>query len=269
MIKAAAERALTAGPPNTSQQSGTFNFEPSSYFLDHRNSESSAFEGDSTTSPTPSKARSKHDPPSSRNPNKRRRNEKRDSTDSTLSLPSRNPNNADWNDRRRSDVSGSKSNSSSQRHAADPPRPAKEGMEWVWFPDGYWAERERVEIFQRRGESPRKWFSRSPGRRRSSLAQQISEKTSYFSGTSDVPRIQVSTHRVRTNTSGISRSSDAESRLEKLRLGFSFVSPVYPHFISPTGEPEGLYCKTKRNFEERFVPKRKIVCPSIYCCLQN
>ncbi|KAK4214846.1 hypothetical protein QBC37DRAFT_141623 [Rhypophila decipiens] len=24
----------------------------------------------------------------------------------------------------------------------DPPRPAKEGFEWVWFPDGYWAERE-------------------------------------------------------------------------------------------------------------------------------
>lgn len=24
----------------------------------------------------------------------------------------------------------------------DPPRPAKEGYEWVWFPEGYWAERE-------------------------------------------------------------------------------------------------------------------------------
>lgn len=23
----------------------------------------------------------------------------------------------------------------------DPPRPAKDGFEWVWFPDGYWAER--------------------------------------------------------------------------------------------------------------------------------
>ncbi|KAI1503847.1 hypothetical protein F5X99DRAFT_424845 [Biscogniauxia marginata] len=27
----------------------------------------------------------------------------------------------------------------------DPPRPAKEGYEWVWFPGGYWAEREVVE----------------------------------------------------------------------------------------------------------------------------
>ncbi|GAP86344.1 putative RNA polymerase ii accessory cdc73 protein [Rosellinia necatrix] len=28
----------------------------------------------------------------------------------------------------------------------DPPRPAKEGYEWVWFPAGYWAEREIVEV---------------------------------------------------------------------------------------------------------------------------
>ncbi|KAI1877049.1 uncharacterized protein JN550_001121 [Neoarthrinium moseri] len=27
----------------------------------------------------------------------------------------------------------------------DPPRAAREGYEWVWFPQGYWAERERVE----------------------------------------------------------------------------------------------------------------------------
>ncbi|ETS82615.1 hypothetical protein PFICI_04491 [Pestalotiopsis fici W106-1] len=27
----------------------------------------------------------------------------------------------------------------------DPPRPAREGCEWVWFPGGYWAERERVD----------------------------------------------------------------------------------------------------------------------------
>lgn len=27
-------------------------------------------------------------------------------------------------------------------YGVDPPRPPKEGYEWVWFPDGYWAERE-------------------------------------------------------------------------------------------------------------------------------
>ncbi|KAJ8124372.1 hypothetical protein O1611_g9268 [Lasiodiplodia mahajangana] len=36
----------------------------------------------------------------------------------------------------------------------DPPRPAKEGYEWVWFPGGYWAERQIA-------ETPAKDFSRA------------------------------------------------------------------------------------------------------------
>lgn len=28
-----------------------------------------------------------------------------------------------------------------RRASIDPPRPAKDGFEWVWFPEGYWAER--------------------------------------------------------------------------------------------------------------------------------
>ncbi|KAK8090983.1 hypothetical protein PG994_000488 [Apiospora phragmitis] len=52
----------------------------------------------------------------------------------------------------------------------DPPRPAKEGCEWVWFPGGYWAERERVEIprhttrnFKWRKKSGRNSSSRETG----------------------------------------------------------------------------------------------------------
>ncbi|KAK3990082.1 hypothetical protein QBC44DRAFT_380971 [Cladorrhinum sp. PSN332] len=30
----------------------------------------------------------------------------------------------------------------SSTRAIDPPRPAREGFEWVWYPEGYWAERE-------------------------------------------------------------------------------------------------------------------------------
>lgn len=32
-------------------------------------------------------------------------------------------------------------NGDSSSRAADPPREAREGREWVWFPEGYWAER--------------------------------------------------------------------------------------------------------------------------------
>ncbi|OTB08188.1 hypothetical protein M426DRAFT_317290 [Hypoxylon sp. CI-4A] len=42
----------------------------------------------------------------------------------------------------------------------DPPRPAKEGHEWVWFPAGYWAERELV-------EAPRKVMRHFKWRKRS------------------------------------------------------------------------------------------------------
>lgn len=49
-------------------------------------------------------------------------------------------------------------------YGVDPPRPAKDGFEWVWFPDGYWAERpvhEKTE--SRKGSESRlwRWYSRS------------------------------------------------------------------------------------------------------------
>ncbi|POS81266.1 hypothetical protein DHEL01_v200366 [Diaporthe helianthi] len=38
---------------------------------------------------------------------------------------------------------GSRESTSNSRNSAgqDPPRPARDGFEWVWFPEGYWAER--------------------------------------------------------------------------------------------------------------------------------
>jgi AAA family ATPase len=61
----------------------------------------------------------------------------------------------DWANAARGDVHENTSESTSHRdsftpdsqvgesfgHPLDPPRPAREGMEWVWFPEGYWAER--------------------------------------------------------------------------------------------------------------------------------
>ncbi|KAM7202904.1 hypothetical protein V8F33_002562 [Rhypophila sp. PSN 637] len=50
----------------------------------------------------------------------------------------------------------------------DPPRPAKEGFEWVWFPEGYWAEREfkslpqpASETGKRRGSNTYKGWKKS------------------------------------------------------------------------------------------------------------
>lgn len=46
-------------------------------------------------------------------------------------------------------------------YGLDPPRPAKEGFEWVWFPGGYWAERERAEIPTSQSSRVFKWRKRS------------------------------------------------------------------------------------------------------------
>ncbi|KAH8202555.1 hypothetical protein TruAng_003266 [Truncatella angustata] len=46
------------------------------------------------------------------------------------------------------------------RAVIDPPRLAKEGFEWVWFPEGYWAERERVDFISN-AKFNLKWRNRS------------------------------------------------------------------------------------------------------------
>jgi hypothetical protein len=44
----------------------------------------------------------------------------------------------------------------------DPPRPAREGYEWVWFPEGYWAEREmRSQYGNSKAADHRRWKWRS------------------------------------------------------------------------------------------------------------
>ena len=254
MLRAAVQRAF--------KESATPIHEPTSYFADHYPDNSlNPMDGDATTSPAPSGARSKQSYSSSRN-SRRHRAGTQGSVDSSTIVSDRNPSNSDWNSRRRSDFSGITSYAVSwQRHASDPPRPAKDGMEWVWFPAGYWAERERVEIGPRKEDSPRKWFNRSSSSpsRRTSNPQKPPDILTSFSQSLEVPMPR--------KGSGFSGISNAESRLEKLRLGFSYMSPTYPHFVSPSGEREGLYCKTKRNVEGKLVPKRKLVGPmlSFWC----
>ncbi|GAW10747.1 hypothetical protein ANO14919_000820 [Xylariales sp. No.14919] len=46
-------------------------------------------------------------------------------------------------------------------HGIDPPRPAKDGYEWVWFPAGYWAEREIAETPSKDLTKSFRWRKRS------------------------------------------------------------------------------------------------------------
>ncbi|KAI0541509.1 hypothetical protein GGR58DRAFT_529177 [Xylaria digitata] len=46
-------------------------------------------------------------------------------------------------------------------NSIDPPRPAKDGYEWVWFPAGYWAEREIAEAPTKDSTKSFRWRKRS------------------------------------------------------------------------------------------------------------
>lgn len=54
----------------------------------------------------------------------------------------------------------------------DPPRPAKDGFEWVWFPEGYWAER----------PAPRRGSSKGQGTSSAGSAGKIFRWTSRANG---------------------------------------------------------------------------------------
>jgi parafibromin len=255
------------------QQSSNFDPELSSFFLVRRNSNSHSTTFDSGSSAVSplfgSRARTYQRSQRSQRSGESYRihhGKNVNSASSAVSISNRHPNFTDWNNRRKSDFSGPDSCASTQRHSVDPPRPPREGMEWVWFPEGYWAERERVEIDPKREQSPKKWFNRSAVRKSSNSTHKTAAKSVPFTTVIDVPRVQTGSLRRQTDTSdkASSKRSDSNSHLSKVRRGLSFISPTYPHFISPSGQPEGLYCKTRRNVEGRFVQRPKLVRPEFF-----
>jgi hypothetical protein len=133
----------------------------------------------------------------------------------------------------------------------------------VWFPDGYWAERERVECTTRNRKTQQKWFTRPDGRAKSSTSG--NSKNASRDHTNTLPKIRIGGSKSAgdsptTSLEADDHTSETESRTSKgskLRKSLKYMSPVYPYFASPTGEREGLYCKTKRGLG--VAPKRKMV----------
>lgn len=140
---------------------------------------------------------------------------------------------ADWNER----VVQEEPQTQTVRHPGDPPRPAKEGYEWVWYPEGFWAERP----LNKGDEKSTGWFSKSSSNRRS-----------VYESMSPGKRESVSPTSLRQN-SPINKSTTTEhSRSPKARKShgstvLQMLSPTYPHFVSPKGKPESLYRKVRRS----------------------
>lgn len=134
----------------------------------------------------------------------------------------------------------------------DPPHPSKKRYEWVWFPDGYCAEREMIELPRdTKSKTRATWKSRIIGasrRTNKSNQQELAGlKVGSFSNPTIVPRTRQQYSHGSGRELSLMNKSNYKIQSSKLRRSLQYMSPSYPHFLSPDGEPEGLYCKTKRS----------------------
>ncbi|KAF4637271.1 hypothetical protein G7Y89_g786 [Cudoniella acicularis] len=176
----------------------------------------------------------------------------------------------DWNEKRGSDSLQWTFNQG--RHPADPPRPPRPGMEWVWFPEGYWAERERkeLELFPRKEKSRKRWFNKSsntstntntntPTPRRS-VSKNLQATPQRLSRASKPPIPQIKIGSISSykwsSKASESRRNDNQSR-DSISAPQSRKSPNERSSILYAGEKEGLYYKARKSIGSRFWKKSK------------
>ena len=182
---------------------------------------------------------------------------------SSLSLGKGYPLNVtDWNEKGHEEIRSS-SRDCVSRHVATLPHPAREGYEWVWFPEGYWAEREWPGSFSQQ-EKSRKWFRQPSARLGDPSLLSGGDKGSKSMADTSLPHLTVGSKS--SHVSSFQSSQKTECKVRKptnpksrIRKGLHYVSPTHPHFTSPTGQPEGLYCKFKRGIETKVIHKPQMV----------
>lgn len=157
------------------------------------------------------------------------------------------------------------------RQLADPPRPAREGLEWVWFPEGYWAERPLLVTLPAVRPMARpapltqpvppvfRWRSRRSKSQRRSRDRDVVDSTyddvpdgspgSNSSWKQSFPSFSIARKHSGTTSTTDQTSVRSIPAVRRITRGLSYLSPTYPHWTSPDGDPEGLYCKTKRNIK--------------------
>jgi hypothetical protein len=149
-------------------------------------------------------------------------------------------------------------------HPADPPRPAREGMEWVWFPEGYWAERERKEMFmtESKHRTIQKWFNRIPDTR---LISPFQDQSPGGSPTKTlIPRIKIGSINTRKSSSRGSSRRHSERHSEPVRNSSLKKRGRNMLSLSNGGEQErlSLLSRTKKTFEARILGKQPEVRPA-------
>ena len=132
--------------------------------------------------------------------------------------------------------------------AADPPRQPKEGCEWVWFPEGYWAEREIVGF-----ATMSKWARRAANESATSVSSsdvgpgmpgtsRSEQSGGWIDPRTNSPKDMGEKKHIRPRLSRRASVSTSRSIKDAVVGKLSGISP----FKGSDGSPEGLYCKTMR-----------------------
>lgn len=265
-------------------QSDSLDPESFSYFLIRRNFSGQHNDTESTSRQISNAQDKEHSPShrrhhsrgysstkSPKSPNTRKsadlRNGKKEggSIDSSQSASSRYKNITDWN-------AGASSTSPSsfgqlQRNLLDPPRAPKSGYEWVWFPEGYWAEREIRGFMPTPSMTKRNWWNRSSGQKsqmsRSQKSQSTRKSTNGGKDENDdkappsfnLPQIKIGSVSLKSTTKTSRRTSRRTSENDVQRSGniwgFNFNKSGQEDDRS-TQQRDKLLDRTKRTIEARF-----------------
>lgn len=281
---------LSSDQNGTSPTPNSLDPDLSSYFLvrgrtndsPNRSPSFATFRNGNTKSPM---GRSQHTAKSADSNKTKQTRARGNSIGSTLSVSSKYRHIQEWNDKSSSGISGISPGAltpvafESQRHPADPPRPPRAGLEWVWFPDGYWAERQvrdspsshNRRSLSRQTSLPRlKWWNKSPEKSKgASISTEADEK---IAQKTNIPLIKIGS--LVSRFSGRS-ASDAENVTRKEEEpssgfnlgGFNFMKPNMDVSTSAQHPPAlSLYRRTKKHIQERLLtlPKPQPVCYKLY-----
>lgn len=150
------------------------------------------------------------------------------------------------------------------KNPLDPPRPARNGHEWVWFTEGYWAERpvvnhainsntcniqksrERKLIFEKRR-------SASFVQCRDDLNSPDRQNPTIKSSPASIFNLRRGVEEVVTPGASI------RSAMKTITKGLQQTSPKWVRAIPQEGESETLMSRTKRNIKMRLGSQQKKV----------
>lgn len=157
-----------------------------------------------------------------------------------------------------------------RKASSESERPARHGLEWIWVLEGNWVKHDNSESlpFLREKLTPKRLRRSFPMRKTNNVYQSNLQDTSSSPYGEYSVKFSVSTaanpddriiKRPSFLSPGLRGSYGTSLSSSKLLRGFQYMSPTYPHFRSPSGELEGLYCKTKRGIESGLTKKSKDV----------